>query len=374
MLRESDNSIHVTLIEYNKMYATGPGSNWVIAGMRPFPKILQRYTKLKKLGVRIIHDWVTAIDVEGKNLRFENGSRLGYDRLVVAPGIEMRWKSIEGLDAKTASQMPHAWQPGLQTLALYKRLKEMRRGGVVLIARPSETITCPPAFYERTSLVANWIRKNNPLGKVLLFDPVPETSLMEKLRPFWEEHFGLGSKHATIEIFSGKEARVHKVDSGKNTIFTGAIETPFYGDIVSVIPPQRAAGIAVAAGLTDTSLWCPVKPQTFESTLIPDIHVIGGAVAGELQRSAASAYQMAGQCAAAIIAKKEEHSLPPPLETIDERISSLLSKEVGFTSVNESRYAGTRLVRAGTPRVSLGEEEASLAVESRQQLVNAIWG
>jgi sulfide dehydrogenase [flavocytochrome c] flavoprotein subunit len=68
-----------------------------------------------------------------------------------------------------------------------------------------------------------------------------------------------------------------------------------------VIPPQRAGRIAMLAGVTDRSGWCPVDPVTFESKLQPGIHVVGdSAIGGAIPKSAFAANAEAKVCAAAI--------------------------------------------------------------------------
>jgi NADPH-dependent 2,4-dienoyl-CoA reductase/sulfur reductase-like enzyme len=74
-------------------------------------------------------------------------------------------------------------------------------------------------------------------------------------------------------------------------------------DVANVIPPQRAGAIAQTAGVADRSGWCPVDPVTFESKLVPNIHVIGdAAIMGAMPKSAFSANSQAKVCAAQIVA------------------------------------------------------------------------
>ena len=76
------------------------------------------------------------------------------------------------------------------------------------------------------------------------------------------------------------------------------------GDVINLIPPQRAGHIAVVAGLVgDDKKWCPVNPITFESTLHKDIHVIGdSSIAGAMPKSGYSANSEAKVCATNIVA------------------------------------------------------------------------
>ena len=71
--------------------------------------------------------------------------------------------------------------------------------------------------------------------------------------------------------------------------------------VANVIPPQKAGRIAEAAGVADRTGWCPIDPATFESKLVPGIHVIGdAAIAGAMPKSAFAANSQAKTCAAAV--------------------------------------------------------------------------
>ena len=84
--------------------------------------------------------------------------------------------------------------------------------------------------------------------------------------------------------------------------------------------------LAVDAGLASGHGWCPVKPDTFESTLVANVHVIGDAcIAGAMPKSASAAHSQALQCARAIVASLREQELPPP--EFDSVCYSLLGRD-----------------------------------------------
>jgi sulfite dehydrogenase len=75
-------------------------------------------------------------------------------------------------------------------------------------------------------------------------------------------------------------------------------------DVINVIPPQRAADIAVKAGLVNmNNRWVGVNWLTMESTAAPGVHVIGDAIfpAPTMPKSGHMANQQAKVAAAAII-------------------------------------------------------------------------
>src|SRR4030095_15286788 len=84
--------------------------------------------------------------------------RLPYDRLVLAPGIDIRWGALTGYDEAAAAQPPHAWRAVEQTLLLRRQLEARADGALVVIVAPANPFRCPPGPYERASLVAHYLK------------------------------------------------------------------------------------------------------------------------------------------------------------------------------------------------------------------------
>src|SRR2546427_14605 len=82
---------------------------------------------------------------------FAGGQRLPYDRLVVAPGIDIKWDSVPGYSEAAAEAMPHAWKPGAQTELLVKKLNAVNDGDTIVMVCPPNPYRCPPGPYERVS-------------------------------------------------------------------------------------------------------------------------------------------------------------------------------------------------------------------------------
>ena len=125
-LRRLSSDIDVTLVERDSKFMTCPFSNAVLGGLYDMDFITHGYDSLRDdLGVKIVHDNAVDIDAGGKTVRLADGSTLKYDRLVVSPGIDLRWGAIEGYDEAASTTMPHAWKAGEQTTILRKQLEAM---------------------------------------------------------------------------------------------------------------------------------------------------------------------------------------------------------------------------------------------------------
>ena len=280
-IRMMDKSIEVVLVERNDHFVSCPFSNLYLGGiLKDLTPLTIKYDKLAaNHGIKMVQAEVTAIDTSAKMVVTSNGS-IRYDRLVMSPGIDFRLDEMKGYDAAAMDIMPHAWKAGPQTILLRQQLEAMKDGGNVVITVPLSPYRCPPGPYERASMIAFYLKNHKPKSKVIVLDANPDiTSKAGLFKKGWKDNYA--------NIIDYRPAKkVTEVDAKSRTVLVEGLED-IRGDVVNVIPPQRAGQIAVATGLVgEDKNWCPVNATTFESTKRPGIHVIGDASnAGAMPKS-----------------------------------------------------------------------------------------
>src|SRR6516164_5419851 len=248
----------VTLVEEHPIYTACPFSNSVIAGLRDIAAQRFGYEAIGAEGISVAQDRARAVDPQRRLVSLSSGAALGYDRLVLAPGIDFRWGALPGYDEAAAEQMPHAWKAGEQTLLLRRQLEAMTDGGTVVISAPANPFRCPPGPYERASLIAYYLKTHKPKSKLIVLDAKDAFSKQRLFQNAWKELYpnlewvalSSGGKVAAIEA----EAMTLVTDFGRHK-----------ADVANVIPPQKAGRIAELAGAADRTGWCPIDPATFES-------------------------------------------------------------------------------------------------------------
>ena len=293
-IRRIDPRIAVTLVEASPTFTACPFSNLVIVGLRDLKAQEFGYDKLAADQVTVRISPATAIDAQGRNVTLGNGASLPYDRLVLSPGIDIRWDGLPGYTEAAAEQMPHAWKAGEQTLLLRRQLEAMEDGGTVVISAPANPFRCPPGPYERASLIAYYLKTKKPKSKLIVLDAKDAFSKQGLFQAAWK---ALYPNLEWVSLSSG--GKVTSVDAGAMTLVTDFARHK--ADVANVIPPQKAGRIAEIAGAADRTGWCPIDPATFESKLQPNIHVIGDAsIAGAMPKSAFTANAQAKVCAAAV--------------------------------------------------------------------------
>jgi sulfide dehydrogenase [flavocytochrome c] flavoprotein chain len=295
-LKRLDPTLQVTLVEPNRIFTACPFSNEVIAGLRELQSQQFTYDRIAAEGVTVIAQAATRIDPATRTVGLADGTTLGYERLVLAPGIDLRFDALPGYDEAASAKMPHAWKAGEQTTLLRRQLEAMADGGTVVLAVPASPLRCPPAPYERASLIAHYLKAKKQRSKVLILDAkdaFPQQRLFENA---WTELYP-----GMIErIALSQGGRAVSVDPATNTIVTDFGN--YRASVANVIPPQKAGRIADIGGAADHTGWCPIDPVTFASKLLPDVHVIGDAcIAGGIPKSASAANAEAKACAAAIV-------------------------------------------------------------------------
>ena len=297
-IRMWDPSIEVVMVERADSFISCPLSNLVLAGSKSMGDITHRHDSLQRYGVQVVRDEATAVDAAKRVVRLARGGDLAYDRLIVSPGIDFMSEQIAGYDAAMKSgRVLHAWKAGEQTVALRRQLEQMRNGGVYVLSVPLAPYRCPPGPYERASLVAGYFKKAKPRSKVLVLDANPDvTSKGPLFKKAWADLY-----KGILEYRGNAKAIDVDVRTGSVKLEVEDVK----GDVLNVVPPQRAGDIAVKAGLiTANNRWCGIDWRTMESTAVKGVHVLGDATlsAPLMPKSGSMANQHAKLCAAAVIA------------------------------------------------------------------------
>jgi sulfide dehydrogenase [flavocytochrome c] flavoprotein chain len=290
--------IDVTLIEREPVFVSCPLSNLVIGGNASIGDLSMSYEGLRKRGVRVVRDNALAVDPVAREVRLAGGSTLGYDRLIVSPGIDFIYDRIPGLKSPQAqARVPHAWKGGAQTVALRKQLESMRDGGVYVIHIPTSPYRCPPGPYERVCQVADYFKRAKPRSKIIVLDSNPD--IVSKKGLFLQSWDGVYK--GMIDYRPNSE--LDDVDVKGMTV--KLVFDDVKGDVLNVVPPHGAGDVARRSGLiTINDRWCGVEWVTCESTAARGIHVLGDATvsAPGMPKSGSMANQQAKVCAAAVIA------------------------------------------------------------------------
>jgi sulfide dehydrogenase [flavocytochrome c] flavoprotein subunit len=288
--KDSNGAIDVTLVEPQKQFVTCFHSNLYLGGFRDLASITHTYDRIAKQGVRVVHQMASAIEREKKEVVLADGSRIPYDRLIVSPGIDLKYDSVPGWSREHEETMPHAWKAGPQTVLLHKRLAAVPDGGLIVMIAPPNPYRCPPGPYERVSMMAHALKTTGRTkAKIIVIDPKETFSKQGLFQEAWEKYYPGMVEWLGPKIHEG----VKSVDPKTNTVETG-FEIYKNAALVNVIPAQTAGQIAIKSGLANQTGFCPILPETMKSANDPNIYILGDAcIAGDMPKSAFSANSQA---------------------------------------------------------------------------------
>lgn len=299
--------IDVTVVEPGTEFISCPISNLVLGGNAKMADITMGYSGLERHGVRIVRDAAVAVDAENRQVRLAGGSALAYDRVIVSPGVHLDYSRIPGLQsAEAQTAVPHAWKAGAQTVALRRQLEAMPDSGVYVFHVPMAPYRCPPGPYERVCQIADYFKRSKPRAKIIVLDSNPD--IVSKKGLFlaaWNSMY-----KGMIDYRPNSE--LQDVDVRGRTIKLTFDDVK--GDVLNVVPPQRAADVAAKSGLvTANNRWCEVNWLNCESIAVPRVHVLGDATqsASGMPKSGSMANQQAKVCAAAVIAQLKGQPVNP---------------------------------------------------------------
>ena len=297
----SEQRIDVLLVEPSEAFVSCPISNLVLGGTRTLADLTTSYDALThQHGVQRVQDRVASIDAAQRRVTLAGGATVGYDKLILSPGVDLDFDAVQGLRAAhEAGTILQAWKAGPETLALRRQLEAMPDGGVYAITVPEQPYRCPPGPYERASVIAAYFKRAKPRSKVLILDANPDVTSKGAL-----------FKKAWSELYAGMveyrpQHKVVAVDAAARSV-KFEVQEDVRADVLNVLPPMRAGQIALQSGLANSNArWCNVHWQSFESTAARHIHVVGDSIqlAAGMPKSGHMANSHAKVAAAAVVAE-----------------------------------------------------------------------
>lgn len=362
----SNGGLDVVVVEPRNQFVSCPLSNLVLGGSKNINQLTFGYDLLKKNhGIEWVSDEVLAIDAAKRVVKMKRGE-LAYDKLVVAPGIDFMYEQLPMLESKEAQlEVPHAWKAGAQTVNLRKQLENMKDGGVFVMSVPKAPYRCPPGPYERACQVALYLKNNQPTSKVIVLDANPEITSKKALftKVFAENYAGIIDYRANSTIVD--------VDVRRKTVTT-EFES-IQADVLNIIPPQRAGKIAQIAGTANVDKrWCEVDFVSYESKIVPNVHIIGDSVSAALPKSAHMATSQAKVCANAILAIMSQQA-PDASPVFANTCYSYVSDKMAMHVANVYRYDANKKIMVPAEGGGVSEKPSELEGNYAQAWANNIW-
>jgi NADPH-dependent 2,4-dienoyl-CoA reductase/sulfur reductase-like enzyme len=144
-------------------------------------------------------------------------------------------------------------------------------------------------------------------------------------------------------------------------------------DVLNIIPPQRAGKIAQLAGAANIDKrWCEVDFLTYESKVVPGVHVIGDSVSAALPKSAHMATSQAKVCASAIVSLLQRES-PDPQPVFANTCYSFVTDKLAMHVANVYRYDAAKKIMLPAEGGGVSEKPSEQEGNYAQYWAKNIW-
>ncbi len=304
-------NLRVAIVEPRERHYYQPG--WTLVGAGVF----ERNDTEREMGRCIpakaqwIHAAAVGFEPEQQQVVLEDGSRLGYKALVVAPGLALNWDAIEGAketlgkNGVTSNYVfelaPYTWQ-----------LVQALRKGKALFTQPPMPIKCAGAPQKAMYLSCDWWLKQGVLSDIQV-DFCSAGAVLFGVADFvpplmkYVERYGanLHFNHNLIAVDGPAHKAWFKVTGADGQSRT--VEKDF--DFLHLVPPQRAPEFIRQSVLANADGWVEVDHETLRHPRYGNIFSLGDVCSAPNAKTAAAVRKQAPVVAENVLATLTGHGL-----------------------------------------------------------------
>lgn len=311
-LKKLDKSLEVTVIEKNNIFMACPFSNTLLGGLDNVALdnfVGDYYQPSAAHGYSFVNATVTAIDKAAKTVTTTEGN-MAYDILVLSPGIAYDYagqfpKWSKEKIAEVSQACPAGLIPGNEHIALKRQLEDMDDGNIIIVPPAKGKFRCPPAPYERTSMVANYMKNEGIKGKVIVLDN--KDGAFAKAAAFkesWADLFpDIIEYKGTTEVtdIDPKAKTITYIEYANIDDTKGVVKTEKY-EVCNFMPNNKCSPVIEMAGIkTNGAGYAIMDGVSFRSATDKNIYVIGDAVTHGIPPSGQTAIWCAHRAARQIV-------------------------------------------------------------------------
>ncbi|HWR33644.1 MAG TPA: FAD/NAD(P)-binding oxidoreductase [Chitinophagaceae bacterium] len=274
LLGQVPKDYQILVIERKQSFVFYPSFLQVIIGEKPDLNNVESPMKnLLRKDLEIINEEVISINPETRTI-YTNAQTLQADFLIVAMGAELYPENISGF---TGSAINLYDTNG--AFEIHQKLKNFKKGKITFLITRTP-FRCPPAPYEAAMLTEWLMRQKGVRQDIEISIYTPEKQPMPVAGPAVGEKFIQLLESHNINYYP--EHSISKIDGNSNKIFFSNSTVADY-DLLIGVPPHGAPKSIADSGLTDSSGYIPVHPQTMQllenvdelTTCYPKVYAIG---------------------------------------------------------------------------------------------------
>lgn len=274
-----NNLLDIAIVEPSDKHYYQPA--WTLAGSGVFDisKTMRNEADVMPENAKWIKGKVSGFDPEHNAITLEDGTRLHYDFLVVAAGIQLNWDEIKGLNEtlgknNVCSNYSYDYAP--YTFECIQNFK----GGKAIFHNPHTPVKCGGAPHKIMYMAADYFRKKGVLDKAniqywsggtrLFAVPKYEKTLLKVCE---RAHINLHFMVKLVEV-DGPNKKARFVGIGEQNK-DQSYEVAF--DMLHVTPPQSAPDFIRNSPLANSTGWVDVDKYSLRHNSYGNIFSLGDA-------------------------------------------------------------------------------------------------
>ncbi len=268
----------IAIVEPSRLHYYQPLWTLVGGGYASLERTRRFEASVMPQGVRWIQDAAVELDPDARLVTTAGGTRIGYDVLVLCPGLELAWELVPGLAEAMATPLAasnYTAELAPKSAELVRRF----RGGEALFAAPGSPIKCPGAPQKAAYLACDRWSRTGALAKARVtyatgaggIFAVPEfAAVLERV----VERYGITTRfgHELVEVDSDTRQATFETNGPE-----GKVREALPYDLLHVAPPQRAPGFVRESALSGLSPfgWVPVDRHSLVHSRYPEVLALG---------------------------------------------------------------------------------------------------
>jgi sulfide:quinone oxidoreductase len=267
---------------------------WTLVGAGVFPKEVTERDEARYMpkGAAWVQDAATGFDPARNAVMTRSGRVVGYDYLIVAPGIQINWDRVKGLKETIGRNGVCSVYAYEYVDSVWETIRTFQ-GGNALFTAPATPVKCGGAPQKIMYLAESHFRRAGVRdsarvmfvsGGTILFGIQKYRAVLEQVvqRRGIETRF----RHNLIEIRpDAKEAVFHRMDTDEQ------VTIPY--DMIHVTPPMSAPDFVAHSPLANAAGWVDVDQYTLRHRVYPNVFSLGDASSAPTGKTGAAVRKQA---------------------------------------------------------------------------------
>lgn len=287
LLRRKSPQLDIALIDAAEYHYYQPAWTLVGGGAYAAKKTQRKLANLLPKGVKHIAQRVTKLLPNDNQIELADGSKVGYEQLVVAAGIQINWGAIKGLEeslGKNGVSSNYRYDLAPYTWELVKNFK----GGKAIFTQPAGAVKCPGAPQKALYLSADYFQQKGVKAELEFRSGAASIFGV----PFYAKALNeIVASYKATALYNQQLVEVRgeeKIAVFEQKINDEVVREDVAFDLLHVVPPQSAPDFIKNSELAGEGGWLDVDQYTLRHKRFINVFGLGDCTTTPNSKTAAA--------------------------------------------------------------------------------------